>query len=246
MLGLSTMKAELSTQNTKAWEMPQFDGMELFRAKSIHHTYTRHSHETFSIGVIQDGVGGNYYRGSTHLAPPYSIIFMDPDEVHTGYSAHNLPLTYRMLYPSPSLMRQLALDMGTKGVPHFRKPVVQDEKLAKRSYGLHCVLEQPRSALEQESLLVEILCAAIAQHADIQMPTIRVGREQRIVNQLKEYLQANFSSNISLEQLVKLTNLNRSYLIPLFRSVVGLPPYVYLTQIRVEKAKQLLVQGESV
>jgi YesN/AraC family two-component response regulator len=93
---------------------------------------------------------------------------------------------------------------------------------------------------------VETLCAAIAQHADIQMPTIRVGREQRIVNQLKEYLQANFSSNISLEQLVKLTNLNRSYLIPLFRSVVGLPPYVYLTQIRVEKAKQLLVQGESV
>lgn len=61
-----------------------------------------------------------------------------------------------------------------------------------------------------------------------------------------EYLHDNFSSNISLGQLVELTNLNRSYLIRVFCKAVGMPPYTYLNQIRVEKALQFLAQGISV
>lgn len=53
------------------------------------------------------------------------------------------------------------------------------------------------------------------------------------------------NTNISLEQLAELTNLNRSYLIRVFRKTVGMPPYVYLTQVRVERAKLLLRQGMS-
>ena len=45
---------------------------------------------------------------------------------------------------------------------------------------------------------------------------------------------------------MKITNLNRSYLIRVFRNAVGMPPYTYLNQIRVEKAKRLLRQGMSI
>ncbi|MBD2027827.1 helix-turn-helix domain-containing protein [Leptolyngbya sp. FACHB-711] len=50
---------------------------------------------------------------------------------------------------------------------------------------------------------------------------------------------------MSLEQLAELTHLNRSYLIRVFSKAVGMPPYTYLTQVRVEKAKELLRQGMS-
>lgn len=240
------MESELTPQSAKSWLVPEFDNLELFRARAIHHTYSRHSHASYSVGVIEAGVGGNYYRGYTYLAPPQSIIFMEPEEAHTGYAAHDLPLTYRMLYPSFDLMRQLVSDMEAKGIPYFREPVVQDEKLARDIRQLHRVLEQSQDTLERQSLFVEVLSTAIARQADIKIQSIRIGKEQRIVNLIKEYLQDNFSSNISLEQLVELTHLNRSYLIRLFRNAVGLPPYVYLIQIRVERAKQLLAQGESV
>ena len=45
---------------------------------------------------------------------------------------------------------------------------------------------------------------------------------------------------------MKITNLNRSYLIRVFRNAVGMPPYTYLNQIRVEKAKRLLRRGMSI
>lgn len=63
---------------------------------------------------------------------------------------------------------------------------------------------------------------------------------------MKEYLHDNFSSNVSLEQLAEITRLDRSYLIRVFRQAVGMPPYTYLNQIRVEKAKQFLRQGMAV
>lgn len=240
------MESESKPQNIKAWQMSEFDNLELLCTQAIHYTCSCHSHETYSIGVIEDGVRGNYYRGSTHLAPPHSIILINPGEVHTGYSAHDLPLTYRMIYPSSRLMQQIAVDMGAKGIVDLKELVVQHELLAKKIYSLHYALEQPQSALKQEALLVETLSAVIADCADVKVYLPEAGREQYIVNRVKEYLQDNFSSNISLEQLVELTNLNRFYLIRLFRNAVGLPPYTYLIQIRVERAKQLLARGKSI
>ncbi|NJK49324.1 helix-turn-helix transcriptional regulator [Candidatus Gracilibacteria bacterium] len=49
-----------------------------------------------------------------------------------------------------------------------------------------------------------------------------------------------------MAQLVEITNLNRSYLIRVFRQAVGMPPFTYLNQIRVRKAKQFLEKGMSV
>ena len=240
------MESELPLQSAKVWQVPELDNLELFRARAIHHSYARHSHASYSIGIIESGVGGNYYRGTTYFAPPHSIILMNPDEMHTGYSVDNLPLTYRMLYPSTNLIQELTNDLGIKGLPSFREAVVSDKKLAFKIHKLHCILEKSLDTLERQNLFLEFLSIAIANYTDINAHPIQIKQEKPIIRLIKEYLHDNFSSNICLEQLVKITNLNRSYLIRLFRDAAGLPPYAYLTQIRVERAKQLLRRGESV
>lgn len=136
--------------------------------------------------------------------------------------------------------------MQAREFPYFKKAVVQDEILAKNLYYLHVALEQLQDRLEQQSLLVGVLSAILVRYADIKVQPVQLGKEQRTVRLIKEYLHDNFSSNISLAQLVELTNLNRSYLIRVFCKAVGMPPYTYLNQIRVEKAKQFLAQGISV
>ncbi|MCU0570803.1 MAG: AraC family ligand binding domain-containing protein [Oculatellaceae cyanobacterium Prado106] len=114
-------------QNTRFACLPEFDNLELFRAEAIHYHYARHSHAGYAIGVIESGVGGNSYRGTTYLAPPRSVVLMNPEEAHTGYSAEGLPLTYRMLYPSVALMQQLADELEGSGFPHFKEAVVQQQ-----------------------------------------------------------------------------------------------------------------------
>lgn len=233
-------------QNTKLWLIPALDNLELFQAKAIHYNYARHSHPGYSIGVIEAGVGGNYYQGATYLAPPRSVVFMNPEEAHTGYSAQDLPLTYRMLYPSIGYIQQIANEAQFNGFPYFKDAVVENEDLARSVFSLHLVLEHSPDRLEQQSLLVEVLSTILLNYANITVPSVRRNQEHSAVHLIKEYLHDNFSSNVSLAQLVKITSLNRSYLIRVFRQAVGMPPYTYLNQIRVRKAKQFLQQGMSV
>ena len=232
--------------NTKFCLIREFDNLEWFRAKAIHYNYARHSHPGYSIGVIESGVGGNYYQGSTYLAPPKSIVLMNPEEAHTGYSAKELPLTYRMLYPSTDLVRQIAKEAQITGTPYFKDAVVQNEVLAKKIFALHAILERSPNSLEKQSLLVEVFSAILYHYADIAVPAVRHNKEHQAVRLIKEYLHDNFSSNISLEELVQITNLNRCYLIRIFRQAVGMPPYTYLNQIRMRKAKQFLSRGMSI
>ena len=238
--------SDLSRQNTTIRLLPEFDDLELFRANAIHHTYTRHSHPSYAIGIIESGVGGHSYQGETYLIPPQNVVFMNPEEVHTGYSAEGLPLTYRMLYPSVSLIQKIANEVNISGFPYFREAVVENKCLSNNVLALHTALEASHSQFEKQSLLVEILSAILRRYANSKSPSVSEAKEHQAVRLIKEYLHDNFSSHIALENLAKVTHLNRSYLIRVFRQTVGMPPYTYLTQIRVRKAKQFLRQGLSV
>jgi hypothetical protein len=176
-------------QTTKFWFIPELQNLELFRANAIHYNYARHSHSSYSIGVIEAGVGGNYYRGSRYLAPPQSIVLMNPEEVHTGYSAEELPLTYRMLYPGIDLIQSIVNDDRDVKVPYFKQAVVQNQELATKILALPHVLEQSLDRLEQQSWLVDVLSDVLTQYANYKERSGRSGSEHRAVRMIKEYLQ---------------------------------------------------------
>ncbi|NJN86444.1 MAG: AraC family transcriptional regulator [Leptolyngbyaceae cyanobacterium SL_7_1] len=238
--------AEQRQQGTQLWIVPEFDNLELFRANAIHYSYARHSHAGYAIGIIEAGVGGNYYQGATYLAPPQSIVLINPEEAHTGYSAEELPLTYRMIYASVELIQRIADEVGIRGLPYFGAAVVEDEMLVEMIVALCIALERSPSQLERQSLLVESFSTLLLRYNDVKSRSIRSTQNHPAIDLIKDYLHDNFNSTIALEQLVAITNLNRSYLIRLFRQATGMPPYTYLNQIRVNQAKQLLRQGMGV
>ena len=58
-------------------------GVELYRARIIRHAFQAHAHDAFGFGAIESGVERFRYLGAEHLAPPDSIVSMNPDELHT-------------------------------------------------------------------------------------------------------------------------------------------------------------------
>lgn len=233
---------DLPHRKTKFWLAPELSNLELFRATAIHYSYARHAHSGYSIGLIESGVGGNYYRGSSYLAPAKSIVLMNPEEAHTGYSAEGQPLSYRMLYANVECVQQIANELGVKEFPYFKDAVIQDERLAKQIFSLHITLERSPDRLEQHFRFVKVLSDLLTHYAAVRVPSFHSPQEHRAIQLVKEYLHDHFNTPVSLEQLATLTGLNRSYLIRIFCQSVGMPPYTYLNQVRVEKAKQLLSQ----
>jgi AraC-like DNA-binding protein len=223
----------------KIWTSPSLPGVECFRARALVHHYQRHSHESYAIGVIEDGVGGNSCRGSTHRHPPGTIVAMNPDEAHTGYAVDNKPLSYRMFYVAPEAVRDL---VACGSMPCFGDVAIQDRECARELLDFHSRGEASHDEFFLASGFTSVFSKLICRHAT-RAAILRTGKEPRAVRLIKEYLEEQYRVGARLAELVNLTHLDRAYLIRAFRSAVGMPPHRYLIQIRVREAKRLIREG---
>lgn len=64
----------------------------------------------------------------------------------------------------------------------------------------------------------------------------------RIIKKMMEYIQANLNSPLSLESLAKLAGLSPTYFHKIFHDITGVALNVYITKLRIEKAKELLIR----
>ena len=223
-------------------QIPRITGLSSFKAEESTHEYGRHSHAEYAIGVIEAGVSGNEVKGTTYYHPAGSLVLMNPDTVHTGYAVDNNPISYRMFYLDAALYQNLLPDKSH--LPYFSDVVVYHPDWGKQLSRLHSQLNSNLDHLCQETALVETF-AKLAHHFGRTAP-IKNGREPEAIQQIKAYLHAHYQNNISIDELAELTHLNRAYMIRSFRKSVGMPPYTYLLQIRIEEAKKQLSAGHSI
>lgn len=241
------MHEEKRKEYATMWHDHELKNLEILRASYITHTFARHTHETFTIGVLEGGAGAFDARGTTHIAHPSNLFIIHPDEVHNGYAAIPAGWTYRVIYPDPAMLQQILLEQtgSAREVPFFPQTIIKDQDLSQLILSLHALLEQPSGRLEREISLHEMLAHLIARHAS-PMPGMQpVSREHRAVTRVQDYFHAHIGENISLTQLADLVDLNPSYFLRTFRDQVGLPPHAYQIQLRVQNAKKLLREGMS-
>lgn len=233
------------TEQAKFWRDPALGNTEMLRATYVTHSFARHTHEGYAIGVIEAGVEAFAYRGANYQAPAGSIVIVHPGEVHTGHAGVPTGWTYRMLYPEVSLLQNALSEVreGISRTPFFPNPVIQDAQLAAQLCRSHIALETSDSPLERESCLLWTLAQLVVRYADCRPLGMPLSQEHAVVQQVQNYLNTHYASSISLEQLAQIANLKPLRLLRVFQRELGLPPHKYLVQVRVARAKVLLSIG---
>jgi AraC-like DNA-binding protein len=227
------------------WRAQELGNLELLRASYIHHSFARHTHEGFMIGVIEQGGCTFYYRGSMHVAAAGSLVFINPGEVHDGRGAQAARMSYRALYPDAALLQRVASELTGKphGIPYFSLPVQADEPLHGMVGRLHRMLEEPATPLERESCFLWTFAHVLGRYAEHCPEPFRPGKEHQAVRRARDFLEAHHTEPVTLAQLASVADLSPFHLLRVFRDELGLPPHAYLTQQRVAHAKTLLARG---
>jgi AraC-like DNA-binding protein len=229
-------------ETAKYWCADDIGDLELLKATYISHTFSRHTHAGYVVGMIERGVQVFYYRGKMHAATPGDVVVINPDEVHTGYSGSDSGWTYRMFYPSIEILRQVAdgIKDSAGDMPHFKEAVIKDRRLAYEIKWLHGLLETSQSALDRQGAFYDVMGRLILRHA-CNAPALKTtGGQHRIIKSAVDYIHNNLCENISLEELSRHAGLSPFYFSRMFRQYTGLPPHAYRKQQRVLLAKQLL------
>ncbi|MDN3680643.1 AraC family transcriptional regulator [Vibrio tapetis subsp. quintayensis] len=220
----------------------ELGGLELLDASYNKQNFSRHSHEGFTVGVIEQGAQRFFRTGGNHIAPQDSIILVNAEEVHNGHSATDYGWSYKAMYPLPCHFESLYLDEAQHRVPYFPEPVVHDPHLAAQLRLLFKTLKEDHNRLLRESLVYATLSMLIQRHGKkkADLSTKRQGNTLIIV---KEFLDDFPQADVSLEDLAKLANLSPYYFVRCFQKQFGLPPHSYQIQSRLRYAKGLLRKG---
>jgi AraC family transcriptional regulator len=94
-------------------------------------------------------------------------------------------------------------------------------------------------------LLGTALAARLVQNYAVSKPSLEFkanGLSRSQLERVIDYMQANLTQDLSILDLATLTCMSESHFSRSFKRSVGIAPYQYLMQQRVERAKQLLAQ----
>lgn len=61
------------------------------------------------------------------------------------------------------------------------------------------------------------------------------------INKVLLYIHNQYNKQITLDELSSMIHFNKCYFIKIFRSLVGMSPYEYITNLRINEAKRLLI-----
>ncbi|WP_330340416.1 AraC family transcriptional regulator [Streptomyces sp. NBC_00557] len=214
--------------------------LDLLTADFRRHTYAPHAHDEYTIGVCVGGTEVIDYRGGRIRTGPGTIVVLDPGEMHTGGPGNATDgYAYRALYAEPSLLADGTLG----GLPHFREPLLDDPELAAALRRAHTRLSACPDPLEAESVLPWLLTALARRHSTARSAPDEIPGAGAIARTVRDRLADELTAPPPLAGLAAELGLSRYQLLRAFRTTMGIPPYAWLAQYRVHRARTLLEAG---
>ncbi|NVI90207.1 AraC family transcriptional regulator [Actinomadura sp. BRA 177] len=222
--------------------------LDLLTARIGRRHYAPHTHDEYAIGVTVDGLETMRYRGEKIYSAAGSVVVVEPGEAHTGGPARPEGFAYLCLYPGAELLgAAMTAEPGpVPAEPHFREPIIDDVRLGQELRLAHRALRLGDDPLEGESRLLGVLGALVRRHAMDGPRTLpQRGRSDsgRVARQVAARLSDELTAPPTLAEMAADLDLSRYQLLRAFRDAMGMPPYAWLAQHRVTRARALLDLG---
>lgn len=219
---------------SRVWTRPDLPGVTFLRAELGRHAFPPHRHDTYVFGVSERGSYGTWRRRREHALDESHIAVVEPGEIHTARGPSHGPWIWRAVYVHPSA---LLPDEKASVLHRLARPALRDGKTAGDFLRLHRRAEA--GADEPEALrhcLRRILAALDGDGGP--RPTA-----PRAVRRAVRLLEERADEPLRLDDLAGATGWSRGHLIKEFRRALGLTPYAYLLQLRVERARARIAAG---
>lgn len=217
--------------------------VEAYRFQGIMQKFPNHFHDYYVIGFIENGRRYLSCKNKEYTIEPGDLLLFNPRDNHTCEQIDGRPLDYRCINVQPEVMRKAALEItGREYLPYFIQPVVFHSELVASLRELHAMILAKEPDFRKEERFFWLLGQLMAEYTD-QTTVSGLDGSSPETERICEYLENNYTKNITLNELSTAVGVSKYYLLRSFTKQKGISPYSYLATLRVTRAKQLLEQG---
>ncbi|OGB35449.1 MAG: transcriptional regulator [Burkholderiales bacterium RIFCSPLOWO2_12_FULL_61_40] len=223
--------------------LPQVEMRRAHHSLACYHT---HTHDEFSVGVIDAGSAVCRQGSAFQTLHQGTVVVINPGDAHSCNPRADQAWSYRMLFIDAHWLGGLQADLPGSRSGDYR-PLAVASSPAARAYAQFDALFE---ALERED---DDAWGLEAQLMDFLMPLgqgdaavgLAPSTPQRQLGRAREMILDQLEDKITLDDVAQVAGLSRYHLIRSFKQAYGQTPHAFLLDQRINRAKQLLKQGNS-
>ncbi|MDO7882760.1 helix-turn-helix transcriptional regulator [Salinibacterium soli] len=218
----------------RAWHPDVPAVREVFHATFDSHAYPAHTHDTWTVLLIDEGAVSYALERSGHIAAPRSLTLLPPHVPHDGRSAvDGASFRKRVLYLDEDWLPSRSVSAAVS------RPLVQDARAVAAVRAIHGALESPGDTLAAEGSILS-LAELVLQH----WGTATAGRtDAPLARRLRAMLDDRLTESFTLSEAARLLGAHPSHLVRSFSRAYGISPHRYVTGRRIDLARRLLLVG---
>lgn len=223
----------------KVTKLSAFDNLEIKQAAFKKNSFPAHFHDTYSIGIIKEGVENLTIKENSRIAYTGTIVVINPYEVHSNTYFNNEIWRFDAIYINHDIISFLNPNNNSSATkpPHFQN-IIKDKILFEQ---IEQFVQLP--LLKKEKSLNTIVNTLLLQYVQNPAEEIPISLHERdIAYEIKTHLDNHLQQKINFNLLAKKCFINQRKLIACFKKETGLTPASYLILKRLTKSKELISQ----
>jgi AraC-like DNA-binding protein len=230
----------MSTSTQLFWRNSALTFVELRSTYDSLQRYKPHFHPQLSFGAVISGRTRAVCGEREHLLQEGDLVLVAPHAVHSCNPIARQPRSYHMLYVNEAWC--------SENVAVFRNKSFASDSCVIRSNLLFAeylkfVEALPhRGVSEVAAELQRLLTAALASKRTI----VAKPQPERLAERIRQALLENIGERVTLDELAHAFGCRKETIIRVFRRAFHITPYAFLSNVRVEQAKQRLQRGEKI
>lgn len=218
-------------------------GIEAYNLSGIVQKFPNHFHEYYVIGFVEGGRRRLCCKGQEYDVETGDLLLFNPRDNHFCGPINGEILDYRAVnVPKEVMLSAVREIMGEEYTPYFTQNVVRQSEIAQLVGDIYDAILAGAPRMKREEAFFFLLEQVLREYARPFEETEAVEPDGQI-QKLCAYMEEHYEENISLDELLAMTSFGKSYLLRIFTKQVGVSPYRYLQNVRLDRAKKLLEQG---
>jgi AraC-like DNA-binding protein len=222
----------------RAWKPPLSGVREVFHAAFATHAYPSHTHDVWTVFIVDDGAIRYELDGTAHAAGQARVGVLPPHVVHDGRPATTAGFRKRVLYLETTALGEHLIGRAVD------QPVIPERGLRHRVAALHDALACVDDLLEAETRLafvVEEIGRALGE-PEADGPVLA---RSELAEHLRAHLDAHLFEPVTIRAAAAAVGARPGQAARAFSSVFGLPPHAYVLGRRLEAARDRILRGQS-
>lgn len=202
-------------------------------------SYKRHSHEEYSLGIVEQGESNFWHEGRQDDVGSGNLVLIPPHTLHACNLQGKDNWKYKMLFVRSCWVQSLLRCEGLQGTD---MQVVKSFLSPRERYELGRRIDELKSnisPLAKETGIISVFLSLLNCAGGLG-PGHGPADERPGLKIIRDYLHSHFSEKVTLDQLEKVSGLNKFYIVRLFNSTYNIPPHAYQTLLRINYAKREL------